>query len=104
MGFQNLPTRLDLGFYAARSYSLMRPPRTGRGLIRRRESGDRVIRPGRPELAAAVGSSSVVVGFILGQDRPQVPLAEDEHPVGDLGPCGEHEPLRKALPPIVNYT
>ena len=35
VGFQNSPTRLDLGFYAARSYSLMRPPRTGRGLIRR---------------------------------------------------------------------
>ncbi len=26
--------RLDQGFYAARSYSLMRPPRTGRRLIR----------------------------------------------------------------------
>jgi hypothetical protein len=34
------------------------------------------------------------MGFILGQDRPQMPLAEDEHPVGDLGPGGEHEPFR----------
>jgi len=33
-GFQNSTTRLDLGFYAARSYSLMRPPRTGRRLSR----------------------------------------------------------------------
>jgi len=24
------------------------------------------------------------MGLILGQDRPQMPLAEDEHPVGDL--------------------
>jgi len=28
VGFQNWATGLDLGFYAARSYSLMRPPRT----------------------------------------------------------------------------
>ena len=26
-----------------------------------------------------------------------MPLAEDEHPVGDLGPGGEHEPLRKSV-------
>jgi hypothetical protein len=30
VGFQNSATGLDLGFYAARSYSLRRPPRTGR--------------------------------------------------------------------------
>src|SRR5216683_1387004 len=34
VGFQNSVTGLDLGFYAARSYWLMRPPRTGRRLIR----------------------------------------------------------------------
>ena len=34
------------------------------------------------------------MGLILGQDRPQVPFAEDQHPVGDLGPGGEHEPFR----------
>jgi hypothetical protein len=33
-GFQNLATGPDLGFYAARSYSLMRPSRTGRRWIR----------------------------------------------------------------------
>ena len=37
VGFQNSATGLDLGFYAARSYSLRRPPRTGRRLIRSRE-------------------------------------------------------------------
>ena len=36
-GFQNSATGLDLGFYATRSYSLKRPPRTGRRLIRSRE-------------------------------------------------------------------
>ena len=34
VGFRNAATGLDLGFYAARSYSLMRPPRTGLRLIR----------------------------------------------------------------------
>jgi hypothetical protein len=34
VGFQNSATGLDLGLYEARSYSLMRPPRAGRRLIR----------------------------------------------------------------------
>ena len=34
------------------------------------------------------------LGLVLGQDRPQVPSAEDEHPVGDLCPGGEYEPFR----------
>jgi len=34
VGFQNSAAGPDLGFYAARSYSLMRPPRTGRRMIR----------------------------------------------------------------------
>ena len=37
VGFQNSATGPDMGFYAARSYSLMRPPRTSRHLIRCRE-------------------------------------------------------------------
>ena len=37
VGFQNSATGPDLGFYAARSYSLMMPPRTGRRWIRFRE-------------------------------------------------------------------
>ena len=60
---------------------------------------DRVIRPGRAELAAAMGSPPVVMGLVLGQDRPQVPLTEDEHPVGDLCPGGEHEPFRVSVRP-----
>ena len=49
-------------------------------------------RPGRVELAAAMGTTSVVMGLVLGQDRPQMTLAEDQHPVGDLRPGREHEP------------
>ena len=44
-----------------------------------------------------MGSPSVVVGRVLGQDQPQMPFAEDQHPVGDLGPGGEHEAFRKSI-------
>jgi hypothetical protein len=56
-----------------------------------------VIGPGRAELAAAVRSAPVVMALVLGQDRPQVPFAEDEHPVGELCPGGEHEPFRVSV-------
>jgi hypothetical protein len=59
-----------------------------------REVRDRVIGLWRAELEAAMGPSPVVVCRVLGQDRPQMPLAEDQHPVGDLGPGGEHEAFR----------
>ena len=94
MGFQNSATGLDLGFYAARSYSLMRPPRTGRRWIRSWErSATGWSGRDRAELAAAMGAAPVVVGLVLSQDGPQVPLAEDQYPVGDLRPGGEHEPF-----------
>jgi hypothetical protein len=38
-----------------------------------------------------MGSSSVVVGLLPSQDRLQVAVTEDQHPVGDLRPGGEHE-------------
>jgi hypothetical protein len=49
---------------------------------------DRVVGPGRAELAAAMGTPTVVLALVPGQDSPQVPLAEKEHPVGDLCPDG----------------
>jgi len=58
-----------------------------------------VVGLGRAELAAAMGSPSVVVGPVLGQDCPQMLLAEDEHPVGDLGPGGAHESFRIGVVP-----
>ena len=97
MGFQNSAIGPDLGFYAARSYSLMRPPRTVRRLIRSWEVNDGVVGPGRPELSAAMGAPPVVVGRIVGQDQPQMPFAEDQHPVGDFGPGCEHEPFRISI-------
>jgi len=44
-----------------------------------------------------MGSPSVVMGLVLGQDHPQMPFAEDEHPVGDLCPDREHKPFRVAV-------
>jgi hypothetical protein len=98
VGFQNSATDVDLVFYAARSYSLMRPPRTGRRLIcfwERSAAGW----PGRAKLAASVRSSSVVVLGILGEDRPQVAFTEDQHAVGDLGPGCEDEPFGVGVRP-----
>jgi hypothetical protein len=39
-----------------------------------------------------MGAPPVVMSRVIGQDQPQMPFAEDQHPVGDLGPGGEHEP------------
>ena len=46
-----------------------------------------------------MGPPPVVVGSVLVQDGPQMPLAEDQHPVGDLGPGGELEPFRVTVGP-----
>ena len=94
VGCQNSATGLDLGFFAARWYSWMRPPRTAVLDPLLGEVGGGFAGPGRAELAAARGSSSVVVPGMLGEDRPQVAFTEDQHPIGDLGPGGEHETFR----------
>jgi hypothetical protein len=66
----------------------------GRRLIRCREKvSDGVVGPGRVGLAAAMRASSVAVRLVLGQDEPQMSFVEDQHPVCDLGPGGEHEPF-----------
>ena len=46
------------------------------------------------QFQGSVGSPAVIVTGVLGKDVAQVPLTEDQHPVGDLGPGREHEPLR----------
>src|SRR3954468_7226879 len=42
-------------------------------------------------------SPPVVVGGVLGQHAAQVPLTEDQHPVGDLGAHGQHEAFGEAV-------
>jgi len=93
-GFQESATGPDLGLYAVGSYSLMRPPRTGRRLIRswERSATGWSGRGGRRWRLR--WAPSVVVRLVLGEDCSQMPRAEDQHAVGDLGPGGEHEPFR----------
>jgi hypothetical protein len=98
-GLQNSATGFDLGFYAARWYSWMRPPRIARRLIRCRERSapgwpGRGGRAGVGGVRGCGGPSSVAVPGVLCQDRPQMPFTEDQRPVGDLCPGGEHQPFR----------
>ncbi len=64
---------------------------------RRREVGDRggaaVIVVGWPEVPGPVRAMLVIVRDVLAQDSAQVPLAQDEHPVGAFGADGAYEPL-----------
>src|ERR1017187_8724438 len=69
VGFQNPASGHELVFYAARSYSLMTPPGAG-------------------------GRGAVVVRCSAGRTSPGLTagvVREDQHPVGDLGPGGEHD-------------
>ncbi len=72
VGFQNSASSLDLVFYAARSYSLMKAAEDGPALDPLlSEVCDGVVGPGRAglaELAASVRSSSVAVPGVLSQD------------------------------------
>jgi hypothetical protein len=44
------------------------------------------------DFPAAMGSSSVAAGLVLGHPDVQVLFTEDQHPVGHLRPGGEHKP------------
>jgi predicted ATPase len=100
VGFQNSATGHDLGLLCgslvlvdeAAKDRLALDPLVG-------EVRERVVGPRWAELTAAMRAPSVVVALVLGQDRPQMPFAEDQHPVGDLRPDGEHEPFRITVAP-----
>jgi hypothetical protein len=68
------------------------PENTGGTAVKDHEVGNSVA--GAGGAGGCDGPPSAVVGLVLGQDRPQMPLAEDQHPVGDLRPGGEHESFR----------
>jgi len=99
VGFQNLATGVGLGFYGSLVFVDEAAEDVPALDLLLGEVGDGVVGPGRAELAAAMGSPPVVVGLVPGQDRPQVPLAEDQHPVGDLRPGGAHESFRIGVVP-----
>src|ERR1019366_1695194 len=110
-GFQNSSTGLDLGFYAARSYSLRRPPRTGRRLIRCWEmlatgwsgpggcswrlGGGRGLGPAAGWFLAEgpVRPVGVVVVDVFDEGVVEVSPAGDEDAVGALAPGAGDPPL-----------
>ena len=47
----------------------------------------------------SVWPPTVVVGAVLGEDGPQVPLAEDQDAVGELGSDGPDEAFGEAVRP-----
>jgi hypothetical protein len=53
--------------------------------------------PWRSELSAAVGSLSVVVPGVVGEQLAEVSLPEDQHPVGEFGSERSHESLGEAV-------
>ncbi len=60
---------------------------------------DGVSRPWWAKVAGAVGSSAVVVANVFHQHHMQVPLAEDQHAVGEFGSDSAHEPFGEAVRP-----
>ena len=97
VGFQKSATGPDLGFYAVRPYSLMRPRRTGgAGSVPGR--GPR--QGGRAGAGGAGGCDGVAVrcsGPRTGPGPAADAVRRRQHPVGDLGSDGEHEPFRKSI-------
>ena len=71
----------------------MRPPRTGRRWIRLLEVRRRGGRAGAGGAGGFDGVAARCNGSRYRHDRPQVPFAEHQHPVGDLCPGGKHEPF-----------
>ncbi len=85
VGFQKSASCVEWVFYAARSYSLIKPPRTGHRMIRWwRRSATGVGRLRWAKVAGAVGSSTVLVANVLVEHGAQVPPAEDQHTVGEF--------------------
>jgi hypothetical protein len=82
VGFQNSATGIGLGFLCGSLVFADEAAEDGPALDPLSgQVGGRVVWLGRAELAAAMRAAPVVVGLVLGQDRPQMPLAEDQHPV-----------------------
>ena len=86
-------------------YSLIRPPRTG---FRRicRVSMSVTVAPGSVTFIVgdALGDAlmrpgGVVMRLVFGQDRVQMPFAEDQHVVEELSAQGADEPLAGRVAP-----
>jgi hypothetical protein len=53
----------------------------------------------RPQPQRPMRPPGVVMGGVHGKHPAEVPLAEDQHPVGDLGSDGQHEAFGEAVRP-----
>ena len=62
--------------------------------------GDRCLRAGRTQLPRSMRPLPVMVQRILREDTAQMSLAEDQHPVGDLGPHRQDEAFGEAVRPV----
>ena len=61
--------------------------------------GNRRCRARRAQPQRSMRPPRVVVGGVHGKHLAQVSLSEDQHPVGDLGPDGQHEAFGEAVRP-----
>ena len=62
-------------------------------------SGKPRCRARRPQSQRPMRPPGVVMGGVYGKYLAQVLLAEEQHPVGDLGPDGQHEAFGEAVRP-----
>src|SRR5262245_35502299 len=53
----------------------------------------------RAQLQRWMWASPVVVGAVLGEDDPQVPFAEDQDAIGELGSDGQDESFGEVVRP-----
>jgi hypothetical protein len=100
VGFQKSVTCGEQQFHAARSYSLIKPPSTGRRLMRSwLEVRDGVGWLRWAKVTGAVRPSTVVVPNVFHEHDTQVPLVEDQHAVGEFGSEGSDETVRRNSSP-----
>ena len=62
-----------------------------------RKRDDAGLIEGCAKVQGPVRPAAVVMADVLGQDYPQVPLAEDQHPIGAFGACRAYPPLGKGV-------
>ena len=102
VGFQKLVTHGEQWFHATRSYSLIKPCRTGRRLMRSllRSATGWVGRGGR-KVTGTVGSTVVVANVspknVFPKHYPQMLLTEDQHAIGEFSSDGADEPFSETV-------
>jgi hypothetical protein len=97
-GFQNSATRSELRFLCGWLVLVEQAGQDGSaGDPSGRHGGNRMVGAWWSQLPGPVRALAVVMLGVLGQHAPEVAFAEDQHPVDQLGPGGQHEPLRESV-------